>query len=229
MIDSASDPSPLEIAPAENPPEDILAPELSPAPLDLDPAVIENSPVLQEWLEHIPNISEEIINDPSFRTRFQLGYAQFPSTGHIGGFQAGVEDVFVWPGTGLTLSGNYAQSWSGDRKNYGAEARYYVLPLGSYVNLAPVLGYRALETPRYDTDGLNIGVRLLLVPSRDGAADMAISQTWLAPGTSEEVGILGLSIGYAVTQHLRLAADLQFQNSNFGQDSQLGLSLQWLL
>lgn len=198
-------------------------------PLDLPPAVIENSPVLQEWLEHIPDIADEIANDPSFRTRLRLGYAHFPSSGNLGGIQAGVEDVFVWPGTGLTLSGDYARSWNGDREAYGAEARYYVFPLGGYVNIAPVVGYRQLATSRYTTSGANVGLRLVVVPSRGGGSDVSISQSWVAPGTPDEVGLTSATLGYAVTPQLRLATDLQFQNSRFGQDSRLGINLEWLL
>lgn len=209
------------------------APSTPPAPpetpFELDPAVIESSPVLQDWLRQTPDIAAEIQHDPSFRTRLRLGYSQFPSTGQAGGINLGVEDIFVWPGTGLTVSGDYARSWNDTREAYGAEARYYLLPLGGYVNVAPVVGYRHLETPLYTTDGVNVGFRLMIVPSRGGAADFSISQTWVAPGTAEEVGITGFSGGYAITHHLRLATDLQFQNSRFGQDSRLGISLEWLL
>lgn len=198
-------------------------------PLDLPPEVIQESPVLQEWLQRTPDIAAEIANDPSFRTRLRLGYSQFPSSGGTSGFNAGVEDVFVWPGTGLTLSGDYARSWDGNREDYGAEARFYVFPLGGIVNFAPVLGYRQLTTSQYSTSGLDVGMRLMIIPSRGGGADVAISQSWVAPGSQDEVGMTAASIGYAVTSHLRLATQLQFQNSRFGQDSHLGLSLEWLL
>ncbi|MBD2256423.1 hypothetical protein [Pseudanabaena sp. FACHB-2040] len=209
-----------------------LPEQIEPAPatpLDLPPEAIENSPVLREWLERTPDIADEIANDPSFRTRLRLGHAQFPSSGNVSGFNAGVEDVFVWPGTGLTVSGDYARSWNGDRESYGAEARYYVFPLGGYVNFAPVVGYRQLSTPRYSTSGVTVGMRLMIIPSRGGGADVSLSQTWVAPGTDEEVGLTGASVGYAVTNRLRLSTDLQFQNSRFGQDSRLGINLEWLL
>lgn len=69
----------------------------------------------------------------------------------------------------------------------------------------------------------------MLVPSRGGAADLALSQHWVAPGSDQEVGITSLNLGYAVTRRLRLGPNLQFQNSRFGQDSRWGLSLEWLL
>jgi hypothetical protein len=154
--------SPLEPAaetPAAASPSDFL---------DLEPGVLENSPVLQDWLQEVPDIADEIRNSPSFRTRLRLGYAQFPSSGQIGGFNVGIEDVFVIPDVGLTVSGDYARSWNGQRESYGAEVRYYVLPLGGYVNLTPTVGYRSLTTPQYQTDGVNVGFRVMFVPSRGG-------------------------------------------------------------
>lgn len=205
-----------------------LEPEVVPPALDLDPAVIEGSPTLQRWLEEVPDVADEIRHRPSFRTRLRVSYAQFPSTGQIGGFGAAVEDVFV-PGTGLAASVDYSRSWNGQRESYGGEARYYLLPLGGYFNLAPTVGYRSLSTPSYQIDGLDVGLRLMLVPSRGGGADLALSQRWVAPGSENEVGITSLAIGYAVTRQLRLGTDFQRQNSRFGQDSRVGVSLELLL
>lgn len=199
------------------------------APLDLDPRIIQESPVLRQWLNEVPDIAEEIRHTPSFRTRLRVGYANFPSNGEIGGFQLGVDDVFVWPGTGLTASADYSRSSNGQREAYGAEARYYLLPLGGYVNVAPSVGYRSVSAPAYSTDGVDLGLRLMVISSRGGAADLAISQHWVAPGTDSEVGITSFNLGYAVTRQLRLGSDLQFQNSRFGQESRWGLSLEWLL
>ncbi|HIK44659.1 MAG TPA: hypothetical protein IGR64_07185 [Leptolyngbyaceae cyanobacterium M65_K2018_010] len=225
----ANPPAPSEeftLPPSEAAPATVL-PATVP-PLDLDPTIIQQSPVLQRWLQGIPDIADEIRHQPSFRPRLRLGYAQFPSNGNVGGIQAAIEDVFLIPGAGLTASADYYGSFDGQRQSYGVEARYYLLPLGGYVNLAPVVGYRALSTPTYRTDGLDLGVRLMLIPSRGGAADLAISQQWVAPGSVNEVGITSFTLGYAVTAHLRLASNLQFQNSRFGQESLWGLSLEWL-
>lgn len=221
---------PRGLSPAVAPPEALaLDPETVAPTLDLDPAVIEGSPTLRRWLENVPDVADEIRHQPSFRTRLRVGYVQFPSSGQIGGFGAALEDVFVVPGTGLTASVDYSRSWNGDREDYGGEARYYLLPLGGYVNIAPTVGYRSLSTPDYQTDGLDVGLRLLLVPSRGGGADLALSQRWVAPGGEGEVGITSLEIGYAVTRQLRLGTDFQLQNSRFGQDSRFGLSLELLL
>lgn len=196
--------------------------------LDLDAETIENSPVLQRWLEAVPDVLSEISNDPSFRTRLRLGYSQFPSTDQAGGFNVGIEDVFIGR-TGLTVSADYQATFEGDRQAYGADLRYYVRPLGSYVNIAPVIGYRYLETDEYTTDNINLGLRFLLALSRTGAADVSLTQTWVAPGSNEEVGITTLSVGYALTENLRISTDIQKQNSSFNKDSRVGIVLEWML
>lgn len=196
-------------------------------PIDLDPALIESSPVLQRWLKQVPNVLTDIRRDPSFRTRLRLGYSQFPSTRQAGGVHLGIEDVFVGR-SGLTLSADYQTAFNGTREAWGADLRYYVRPLGSIINVAPVVGYRHLATTRYTTDGIHVGLRLLLVPSRTGAADLALTQSWVAPGSEAEVGLTTLSFGYALTHNLRLSTDLQKQNSRFRSDSRVGVGLEWM-
>lgn len=198
------------------------------APLDLDPKLIQSSPVLQRWLKQVPNVLDEIRHDPSFRTRLRLGYSQFPSTNHASGWNVGVEDVFLGR-SGLTLNADYQGAFNGKREAWGADLRYYVLPLGSFINAGPVLGFRHLETTRYETEGLNAGFRVLLVPSRTGAADISLTQTWVAPGSDREVGLTTLSFGYALTSQLRLSTDIQKQNSRQRKDSRVGIVLEWML
>ncbi len=212
--------------PAPNPTPQTLNPAAT-APIDLDPALIESSPVLQRWLKQVPNVLTDIRRDPSFRTRLRLGYSQFPSTRQAGGIHLGIEDVFVGR-SGLTLSADYQTAFNGTREAWGADLRYYVRPLGSVINVAPVVGYRHLATTRYTTDGVHVGLRLLLVPSRTGAADLALTQSWVAPGSEAEVGLTTLSFGYALTHNLRLSTDLQKQNSRFRSDSRVGIGLEWM-
>lgn len=204
------------------------AEEDPPLNLDLDPAVIDSSPVLQRWLEAVPDVAADIKYDPAFRPRLRAGYALFPSNGQTSGFQVGVQDWFIGR-TPLTLSADYSANSRGDRASYGIDAQYYLLPLGWYGNVAPVLGYRRLETPTYEVSGLNVGFRIVLIPSRTGAADLSLSQTWVAPGTPEEVGLTTVSVGYAVTRYLRIATDIQTQNAPGRQDSRVGVLLEWLL
>jgi hypothetical protein len=202
--------------------------EDDPHPIDVDPELIESSPVLQRWLEEIPDVAADIKHDPAFRTRLRLGYAHFPSNDHTGGLYVGVQDVFVGR-TPLTLSAEYSQNGRGDRTSYGFDAQYYVLPLGSYGNFAPVLGYRHLETPNYSRAGMNVGFRVVLIPSRTGAADLSLTQSWVAPGTDDEVGLTTFSVGYAITSQLRISTDIQTQNTDIGQDSRVGVVLEWML
>jgi hypothetical protein len=216
-----------QLSQAESTPPPQAAPQQPAQNLDLSPEIIENSPVLQRWLRQVPNVLEEIRNDPSFRTRLRVGYSQFPSTGQAGGFNVGVEDVFIGR-TGLTVSGDYQRSFNGKREAYGGDLRYYVLPLGSYINIAPQVGYRNLTTGNFSTDGINVGARLMLALSRTGAADVSITQSFVSPGSNEEVGITTLSFGYAVTRNLRLSTDIQKQNSREDKDSRVGIVLEWM-
>ncbi|MGQ9872038.1 hypothetical protein [Leptodesmis sp.] len=190
-----------------------------------------SSPVLEKWEQKIPNVLENIKRDPSFRTRARLGLSYFPSTFDSLGWNVGVEDIFLdrLGATGLTLSGDYQATFTGKRKAGGADLRYYLLPLGGYFNLAPVLGYRYLETPRYITDGLNVGFRVQAVLSRTGAADISLTQTWVAPQQSDEVGVTKLSFGVALIHNLRVSTDVEKQNSKQKKDTRYGISMEWML
>ena len=204
-----------------------ISPVWAETELDLDPKIRQESPVLERWLEKIPDIAEDIRRDPSFRTRIRLGYAEFPSRDNSSGVILGVEDVFFGQ-TSLTLSGDYQTAFNGKRTAIGANLQYYLLPLGDYVNLAPMVGYRYIQTGNYSTDGLNLGLKLKLALSRTGAADITVSQSFISPGGDNEVGLTTLSVGYAITSNLRLAADIQAQNSRARKDSSVGILLEWL-
>jgi hypothetical protein len=217
----------IKTTPAFSQTQPVLSPNNSTQDLDLSPEVIKNSPVLQRWRNKLPNVLEEIKSTPSFKTRLRLGYSQFPSTGQAGGINIGVEDVLI-NSSGLTVSGDYQAAFNGKRTAYGADLRYYVLPLGSYINIAPVVGYRYLETDKYSTDGVNVGGQLLLVLSRGGAADVSLTQSCVSPGSSEEVGLTTLSAGYAITRNLRLSTDIQKQNARQSKDSRVGIVLEFM-
>ena len=198
--------------------------------LDLDPALIQDSPVLRRWLQEVPDVLSEIHNDPSFRTRLRLGYSNFPSQ-DASGINVGVEDVFLGR-SGFTASADYQAAFRGDRQGnhqaYGTELRYYVLPLGDRINLAPTVGYRKVESDRFSSDGATVGARLMFSLSRTGAADIAVAQSFVAPGSSHEVGITTLSLGYALTPDLRISTDFQTQNTRKSKDDRVGLSLEWM-
>ena len=193
--------------------------------LDLSPEIINGSPVLQKWLKGIPDVMDEIRNDPSFRTRVKVGYSQYPSTAQTGGFHLAVDDVFLGR-SGLSASANYNSG--GSRTGYGVDAQYYLLPLGGYINVTPIVGFRHLQTDKYNRDGLNLGLKLMLVPSRGGGADIALSQSWVGLGSSTETGLTTLSVGYALTNHLRLSTDIQQQNAKENYDSRVGIGVEWM-
>ncbi len=194
--------------------------------LDLPPEIIESSPTLQRWQQEIPDLIEDIKHDPSFRTRIRLGYNQFPSTSNQGGLGIGIEDLFIGQSP-LTFNGSYETSFR-DRQSVGANLTYYLLPLGSYVNIAPLVGYRYIQTQDYHTQGVNVGGKIVLPLSRSGAADVSFTGSFISPGSDNEVGILNLSVGYAVTHNLRLATDLQQQNSRAQKDNRVGVYLEWM-
>ncbi len=196
--------------------------------LEIDPKIIEESPTLQHWLKKIPNILEDIDNDPSFNTLIRLGYIQFPSQNNQGGIGIGIDDLFLGK-TALTLKGDYQTSFNGHIQNAGVNLQYYLLPLGYVINIAPVLGYRFVTNEQYSTDGVNLGARLKLVLSRNSAADISLTQTFINPGGNDEVGATILSTGYAISPSLRLSAEIQKQNSRLNKESQVGIFLEWIL
>ena len=193
--------------------------------IDIPPEAIEDSPVLQEWLKEVPNVLEEIKHDPAFATRFRLGFTWFPSTDDATGLNVGFEDIFIGR-TGLTLSADYQTAFNGERNAVGADLHYFLLPLGNYINFAPLVGYRYVQSNDFFTDGVHLGGRLMFSFSRTGGGDISLSQSFISPGGSEEVGIISLSTGYAVTSHLRLSGDIERQNSIEDQDSRFGLNLE---
>ncbi len=208
---------------------EVLAQTESPGPanpLDLNPSIQNSSPVLQRWQKSVPDVQGEIRHDPSFRPRFRLGYRYFPSSSDTSGLALGVEDLFLGRSP-VTLSANYETNFR-DQQSGGGDLQYYVLPLGGYVNVTPLVGYRYLQTDNYNTQGLNLGAKLAVALSRDGAADLSFKQSFISPGSDNEVGISTFSVGYALSQHWRIATDLQQQNSRAQKDHRLGIYLEWM-
>ena len=201
--------------------------------LDVEPDLIENSPTIQKWIEEIPDVSREIRHQPSFPTLIRFGYSQFPSNNQSGGVFIGVEDLFLG-NTPLTLSAEYSTNIDGNsnsknnRLSVGGNLKYYLLPLGNYVNIAPSLGYQYIETSNYQTDGINVGLKLILAFSPQGAADISLSQNFIAPTSSEEVGITEVKAGYALSKKIRLSAGIAWQNSIKNTDSQVNIGFEWM-
>ncbi len=198
------------------------------SPISLPPEAVEQSPVLQRWLESVPDVRADIRNDPSFTTRIQAGYTFFPSSDGTGGFIVGVDDAFVAQ-LPLTVSADYQQNFRGDRTAYGVDLRYYVFPLGSYFNLSPIVGYRyAKSGSDYQVDGAHVGLRARFVPSRTGAADLTVDQSWIV-GDSESLNITQVNLGYAITSDMRISTDFEWQSTPDNGDSRVGIHLEWSL
>lgn len=195
--------------------------------LDLDPTIINNSPVLQRWIKEAPNIAADIINDPSFRARIRLHYLSARSSHRSPNFKVSLEDLRL-DRTRATINADFQVAGSSSR-TWGTNLHYYLYPLGSYVNVAPVIGYRNIKINTYSTSGVDLGFRLLLVLSRGGGADVSFTQTWVAPGSNEEAGLSTLSFGYALSRKVRLSTDLQRQNTKRGTDNRFGIGLEWML
>ena len=195
--------------------------------IEIAPEIIKGSPVLQKWLKGIPDVQNDIRTEPSFRTRVKVGYSQYPSANQAGGFHAAVDDIFFGR-SGLSASLNYNSASTGKRTAYGVDAQYYLFPLGGYVNITPLVGFRHLETDKYNRDGLNLGAKVMIVPSRGGGADVAISQSWVGLGSPTETGLTTFSVGYAITENLRLSTDIQQQNAKENYDSRVGIGVEWM-
>lgn len=197
---------------------------------NVSPEVIHNSPVWQKWLENTPDIRQEIKYQPSFPTRWRVGYSQFPSNNGIGGFAVAVEDVFI-ADTPVSFSARHSSSFNSDhnfqRSTTGADFHYYLFPLGNYVNISPIVGYQSIRTNSYQTDGVNLGVRLALVFSPKGAGDIFINQSFVNIGSDDEVGITAVGAGYAIGKNLRLSGNIEWQNSRQQADSQVSIGLEW--
>lgn len=196
--------------------------------LELPAGTLDRSPTLQRWLEETPDVAEAITQEPSFATRLQLGYALFPSSKEEQGAAAALEDLFIGD-LPVTINADYSANFDGSREAYGAHLRYYVLPLGSYVNLAPIVGYRSVTDGSYQESGVQVGFQVKLIPSRGGAAELAYSQTWVSPTEADAVGITQLEFSYGLGRQLRLGTDLEWQFAPGATDSRVGIGLEWML
>ena len=194
--------------------------------LELDQSIIDGSPILQRWLEETPDILEDIRRDPAFRTRIRFAYAEIDGES---GVYISVDDIFLG-NTKMTLNAGYEETFGDDHQSWGMELRYYTLPLGNRVNLAPLVGYRELETPDDYIDGVEFGLRLLFVPSRTAAADLSVTQSWVNLGNDrQETSLTTFTAGYALTQDVRLSSDIQIQVTPDRQDIHFSLGLEFML
>ena len=206
----------------------LTAQTLTPEQLDLPEETIEDSPLIQRWSETVPDVLEEIRHDPSFSTRWRVGFGSYPSNSARSGISLGVEDLFLKPRFPLTLSAEAHSTFDGDRQQFAARANYYLFPLGNRLNISPTLGYQIFSSEGYDREGLEVGGKIQLNLSRSGASTISLSQQFVQLGDEEELGITTIGVGYAFAEHLRLATEIQKHNSTAAKESRVGLFFEFL-
>jgi hypothetical protein len=210
----------------------LQAQTLTPDQLELPPEIIENSPVLQRWSDAVPDVDHDIRHDPSFKTRWRLGYSYFPDNGDRSGVGLGVEDLFIDPSLPITFSAAGNTTFDGDRADFAARANYYLLPLGSRINIAPTVGYQTFSSENnnreYNREGLEIGAKIQLNLSRSGASNITLSQQFVNLSGEQEMGITTLSTGYAISKQWRIVTEIQKHNSTAAKENRVGLFLEWM-
>jgi len=193
--------------------------------LELDPKIVEESPVLQRWFQEVPDVLEDLRTEPAVPTRVEAGIADFDERL---GTRLAIEDLYLGK-TRLSVAGNYWQSFESRSVSWGAQLRYFVRPLGRKINFAPVVGYRSLGREEFTRDGVAVGGRLVLALSPGGGADASITQLFVSPGSDREVSRTVFAAGYALSDRLRLATTVQRIRSNTGTETDASIGLAWLL
>jgi hypothetical protein len=199
------------------------SPTNDPAQLRLERKFIEGSPVLRRWLNSPPDLLEDIRENPSFNSKLQVSLT---SRDRQLGIEVGAEDIFLGK-TAFTLNGAYQRDFDGKAENINLNLRYYLLPLGSYFNLAPLIGYRSQAIAESSLiSGLDLGFQGILALS-PLSADLRLAQTWTSLGSNSEISTTRLSASYALSTQLRLASSIQWQRSPLRADSRVGIGLEW--
>jgi len=192
------------------------------AEVGIEPALLENSPVLRRWLQRPPDILQDIQNTPIFSPHLRTGIT---SRNNDLGAEISVEDIFVGQ-TPITLSGSYQTEFAGREQSVALQMRYYTLPLGSYFNIAPTLGYRQISPNQQpQVSGVDLGVQGVFVLSPH-AADLRIGQTFTAPGATNETGITSIAASYAITTTIRLHSRVEWRRNPGFYDQRFGMGLE---
>ena len=179
------------------------------AEVGIEPALLENSPVLRRWLQSPPDLMQDIQQTPVFSPQLRTGIT---SRNNDLGAELSLEDIFVGQ-TPLTLSGTYQTEFAGREQSFAVQMRYYTLPLGSYFNIAPTLGYRQINLSQQpQISGVDLGLQGVFVLSPH-AADLRLGQTFTAPGASTETGITTISASYAITPSIRLHSRVEWRRN----------------
>jgi hypothetical protein len=194
--------------------------------LNIEQDLVQRSPVLKRWLDSPPSVLSEIDNNPAFPTKFKIGVASVPSRDNDYELALGVEDIFLWKSR-FTASVEYRQSLNQNIHNtnlWGGNVRYYLLPLGAYVNLAPQVGYTSLRLEGAEFQGPELGGKLVFALSQ--TADVSVTETIILPSQGQTVGRTQLSFGYALSPSVRVSADLGFINAPTRQDTSFGINFE---
>jgi len=193
--------------------------------LEIDRQIIESSPVLRKWLDNPPDLLDDIYNIPSFNTKLRVGLT---SRDNSFGIEAGVEDLFVGQSP-FTISGAYQGEFSGRESELQANLRYYLFPLGSYWNVAPIAGYRQFnQFARSPVSGLDVGLMGILVLS-PRSSELRLSHTFTSPNGDLELSTTTLSTSYALSRNLRLGTKIEWRRSPIVYDSRVGFLLELAL
>jgi hypothetical protein len=191
----------------------------------VDRQIIESSPVLQRWLVNPPDLLQDIYNTPNFATKLQFGLV---SRDNFLGLHVGIQDVF-WGQSPVTLSGSYQSLFPTAESSYELQGRYYLFSLGSYMNIAPQIGYRHLRSINdRSIEGVEVGLQGILVLS-PRSADLRLSHGFTNIGTDSELSVTALSASYALTRQLWLNSKIEWRRSVLQSDSRVGIQLEFSL
>jgi hypothetical protein len=195
------------------------------ADLEIDRQIIDSSPVLRRWLDSPPDLLDDIYNSPSFDSKLRIGIT---SRNHSLGLELAAEDIFLGKSP-VTFNVGLQTELSGRESEINANFRYYLLPLGSYWNVAPIVGYRQFnQFDRPQISGLDVGLQGVLTLSPQ-SSDLRLSHTFANPQTNLELSITTLSSSYALTNNLRLGTKIEWRRSPIIYDSRIGFSLELAL
>ena len=204
-----------------------------------DAALVEASPTLRRWLQQPPNLLEEIRNQPLIPMRLQASIG-------TDSWSVGLEDVRLFDR--LTVSGDFQhrtdqyrtdqlgtdqlgtdQSGTTETQTYGSNLRYYLAPLGSQVNVSPLLGYRQLHQSDQGWGNLQLGAHAVFIPA-PGAADLTVSYSWLTPTDSDQPTstLAQVTTAYTITPDLRVGARYRYEGNRLDQDATFGLIVEWI-
>lgn len=184
-----------------------------------------DSPVLRRWLQHPPDLLDDIENNQAFPTRLGIGLGLATSRNNDFEYQISLQDV-VLAKTRLSFSSDYSVgSSSASNQQWGTAARYYLIPLGAYFNVAPQVGYRSLIIDANARQGIEVGTKVVLALA-PRAADIAITQSWVLASEGDSVGRTVLEFGYNLSPALRLTAAVELVNSTLRKDTNFGVKVE---